>query len=133
MSDFWARAIGAAHPPAPARDQAPLDAWWAPPRPAPLREVIDSHLPQSPPKEDAPAPRQAQSASATDRCPHCGSGDYFRPSLETKPRCYTCGYPVLHSTSGMMSTEATAAKPARQIRQSREGGYQPQKIIGRIG
>lgn len=128
MPGFWERAVGAANPPAPARDQAPLDAWWAPRPPA-----AETPRPQSaPPPVPAEPPRQAQSASAVDRCPACSSGDYFQPTPETKPRCYTCGYPVLHSTSGMVSTDRTPAKPARQTRQSREGGYRPQMIVGRI-
>ena len=126
MSDFWTRALGVAQTPAPARDQAPLDAWWAR-RPAPA-PAPPAAAPQAPPEP----PRQARSAASTERCPHCGSGDYFRANPETRARCYTCGYPILHTTSGMVSTDRTPATPARQTRQSREGGYQPQNIVGRI-
>jgi len=124
---FWERAVGAATPPAPARDQAPLDAWWAPRPLAPPAPAAP--VPQQS-EEPPPAPRQAQSASLVDRCPACTSGDYFKPTPETKPRCYTCGYPVLHTTSGMVSTDRTAATPSRQV--NKEGGYRPQQIIGRI-
>lgn len=130
MSGFWERAVGAATPAAPKRDQAPLDAWWAP-KPPPLREAINNHQPQSPRKAAAPAPVQAQSARSTARCPHCASGNYFRPSPETKARCYACGYPVLHSTSGMSATDRTAATPTRQV--NKMGGFNPRTIVGRVG
>lgn len=124
MPDFWDRILGGA--PAPVRDQAPLDAWWAPrPVPAPMPPV-----PQEPAPPTAP-PRQAQSSRSTARCPNCSSGDYFRANPETKPRCYTCGYPVLHSTSGLM-TDNKPSPPTRQTERSREGGYRPSEIVGRV-
>lgn len=125
MSDWWTRALGGAAAPAPARDQAPLDAWWAPTPPA-----AEPPRPQSPAPPQPPAPPQAQSSRAADRCPMCHSGDYFRPHPEAKPRCYTCGYPVLHSTSGMVATDRTPAKAARQV--NKEGGYHPEQVVGRV-
>lgn len=128
MPGFWERAIGAVSPAPPARDQAPLDAWWAP-KAAPPSLPPQSPAPQPP--QPTPTPVQAQSSHSSARCPHCASGNYFRPSPETKARCYECGYPVLHSTSGMTSTDRSAATPTRQV--NKEGGFNPTTIVGRVG
>lgn len=122
MPDFWDRILGGAPP--PARDQAPIDAWWSAPRALP-----PAPIPPPPPAPTA-APHQAQSAHSRERCPHCNSGNYFRANAETKTRCYTCGYPVLHTTSGMSATDNTGATPTRQV--NKEGGFRPQQIIGRV-
>jgi hypothetical protein len=38
---------------------------------------------------------------------------------------------VLHSTSGMTSTDRSAATPTRQV--NKEGGFNPTTIVGRVG
>lgn len=65
-------------------------------------------------------------------CPNCSSGDYVKGVGMNRPRCYSCGYPVLHSTSGAVATNRKKAAPARQTEMSREGGYNPHMIVGRI-
>jgi len=122
MPDFWDRILGGTPP--PPRDQAPIDAWWSNPRPAPALPAV-----QTPAAPAAPPP-QAQSASSHERCPNCDSGNYFRANSETKLHCYTCGYPVLHTTSGMSATDQSTATPTRQV--NKEGGFRPQQIIGRV-
>ena len=132
MSDFYTRAVAAQAPARPARDNTPLDAWWAPRPTAPAQPPAQPPAPPAP----APIPEQAQSAKATARCPHCGDNNYFKATLNAATRCYGCGYvdgrEMLHTTSGMVSTDRTPATPARQLRESSQGGYQPQKIIGRV-
>jgi hypothetical protein len=64
-------------------------------------------------------------------CPSCGSANYFKVS-GSKPRCYECGYPVRHTTSGMTATsDGTPARPARQV--STANNYNPQNTVaGRL-
>lgn len=113
--------MGAVSPARP-REELPGDAWWAPKPSAPAAPVSEPVLqPSAPP----PAPR----ASPDGRCPECGSGDYRRASPETRAYCYTCGYPIRHTTSGMAAT-GKSSTPARQVPTS---GYQPKKVIGRVG
>jgi ribosomal protein S27E len=125
MSDFWNRALGTTAP-AKARDEAPLDAWWAPPRPAPQPEQPQAPAPYATPQARPP---QAKSALVNDRCPECGSASYFKPTPETRATCYTCGYPIRHTTSNMVTDRSVTSTPARQVK---TGGFQPTRIIGRV-
>jgi len=130
MSDFWSRALGG-HPAPP-----PRPAQYAPaPVPVQVPAAPAVQYPQHPQQEPAPMPVPAQAAYARNDvglCPNCSSGDYVKGIGMNKARCYACGYPVLHSTSGVVSTNRKQARPARQTEESRLGGYSPHTIIGRI-
>lgn len=50
-----------------------------------------------------PAFRRGGEASKTElaSCPGCGSTNYFsRASVQAKPRCYDCGFPIQQRGSG---------------------------------
>lgn len=122
MSDFWSRKLGGAQYGRSGRRE-----YGTPPAPAPV--------PQAAPEPENYAPIKAQHLrQSSGSCPNCDSGDYIRAGENYKPRCYSCGYPVLHSTSGMVATKSDPrkVKPARQLAMSMNGDYSPQKIIGRI-
>lgn len=117
MSEFWARRLGNGRL-APRQEYA---------QPQPQQPA-----PQGPEPSLAP-PQAAHLRNTAGQCPNCGpSGDYVQAPGMNKPRCYTCGYPVLHSTSGVVATDRRKATPARQLRESMEGDYSPQKIIARL-
>ena len=124
-SDWWAKKLQAQQPPAPAArtQNAPQAA---------------SQQPMTPYQEPAPSTPQsaaskAQSASKTETCPDCGSGNYhgFNGS---KPRCYECGYPM--EQSGSKYGSLTGAQVIGDTKSSRgndpTSNYNPQTIIGRI-
>lgn len=139
MSDWWTRKLGRAAPAAaPPREPRALDAWWATPPPSPAAQAPDPAAPPAPAQDTDGAARRAtaraQWAKNPMTCPECESGDYFSPGPRQTPRCYTCGYPVLHSTSGAGIPDGTGeATPARQLRESLTNDFQPHKIIGRVG
>lgn len=125
MSDFWSRKLGGTQYGRGGRREYGTPPGYPPPAPAP----------QAPPEPEHYAPVQAQSLrQTTGACPNCDSGDYIRAGENYKPRCYACGYPVLHSTSGMVATQRDQrqVKPTRQLAMSMNGGYSPQKIIARV-
>lgn len=121
---WWASKIGVA----PSRPSTPPSGPPAPAYPMPAQPV------SVPVRYDSASDEatRAQSQVLRDRCPDCGSGNYFAASRETKPRCFDCGYPVVQSTSGMagMSSDAPVHR-SRQV--STESNFNPQQIIGRIG
>lgn len=120
MSDFWSRRLGNGRP-APRQEVA-----------QPQPQQYQQQAPQSVEPSLAP-PQAAHLRDTTGHCPNCGpDGDYVQAPGMAKPRCYTCGYPVLHSTSGVVATDRRKAKPARQLKESMEGGYNPHVIVGRI-
>lgn len=122
MSDFWRSRIGAGRP-APRQEVA---------QPQPYIQQQPQQAPQGPEPSMAP-PQATHLRNQAGECPNCGpDGDYVKAPGMNKARCYTCGYPVLHSTSGAVATTRKKATPARQIPQSIEGGYNPHVIIGRV-
>lgn len=126
MSDFWTRKLGGTQYGRGGRREIQPVSPSSPPAPA------------QPPQYAAPstAPRQASHLrQSIGACPNCDSGDYIKAGASIQARCYTCGYPNLHSTSGMVATERTTSKkvtPTRQLAMSMDGGFSPQTIIGRI-
>lgn len=138
-SNFWAdklRESGAS--PAEVAFFAPLPAretWW--------RSDLytrDHRPPQAPPPPPDRYPAtggaytstKAQHTRDVGNCPSCGSSDYFRASPNTVRTCYTCGYPIQHSTSGAMVPNTSAGTAKAALGQRAGAGFQPQTIIGRI-
>lgn len=125
--NFWARKLGAQNPP-PARPAPPADTsrpWWssAPSQPAQLtgtpfgaqpavQNVPEGHHVITPDEIDM---RKLPSTNQREECPGCGSGNYFAPLGTRKQRCFDCGYPVIHTTSGMGGKGGTPGTPARQV------------------
>lgn len=75
---------------------------------------------------------KAVSARKDDRCPGCGSGNYFAPMGTQRMRCYDCGYPVVQSGTGAGGGTGNGGAPiaAKQVGQS--GGFNPTTIVDRI-
>lgn len=135
-SDFWLnkmRSTGAA--PAPVQPQAGLTPqgtpWWAHPTYSPAQ-------PPAQPQQvvQAPAPGvyrtdKALSARSTERCPSCGSQDYWRPTPNTSFICNDCHYPRQNSTQGVAISNRDA--PAKSsLHQAKGAGYRPDLIVGRM-
>ena len=119
-ADWWAKKL-AERAPTPPRDvNLPT-----PPSQVPM-------TPYTPPQPAKPVVR-AQSASLTDRCPDCGSDNYFGFN-GSKPRCYECGYPM--EQSGSKYGSLTGAQVVGDTKSSQgndpTNNYNPQGIIGRI-
>lgn len=111
MSGFWERVVGV-----PA--SAP-----ATPVPQPPPGKLDQGESQA---------TKAQSARSAAHCPSCGSGNFMAPPTAPEhPRCFECGYPKLHSTSGLIASSSDGpAKPARVQSQSSPS---INNIVNRIG
>lgn len=120
MSNFWNKHLGA---PAPAY-QPP-----AQPYQQPMAQYPAQFEQQAP-----PPPRQAAHARNSEMCPECGGSNYF--AIPTEPRagkrCYECGYPKLHSTSGLTIKSEGKATPARQTAANKQGGFS-MTVVGRLG
>lgn len=128
MSDFWTRKLG--NPQFGRTGRQELASY--PQQPA---TPAQTPYPQQPAQPYAP-PGAQHLRQHIGTCPACDSADYVRPGLTAQPRCYTCGYPVLHSTSGVTvpkGGDQRKIKPARQIAMSTESGFNPKLIIARIG
>jgi len=121
-TNWWTQRLNGQTPSAP----VPL------PPMAPLQPVYNP-VPQQPiPQETSRLP---QSATTSSRCPGCGSGNYGSVTLESKARCYDCGYPIQQSGSGVgagitQPGGSGPAQPARQLNTS--NNFNPGTIIGRI-
>jgi hypothetical protein len=112
---FWARKIREEMP-AQRPSEALHGPWWATPSIAPEK-----------PLNSVPLPHESlQEAPQGARCPSCGSGNYTvvnggdPRALHKVSRCFDCGWPVQHTTSGMNSTSHARGEkgtPARQISQ----------------
>lgn len=126
MSDFWSRKLGGPQYGRSGRREYGTSSLAHTPAPAPP-------APPAPPENYAPAKAQ-HLRETTGACPNCGSGDYIKAGENYKARCYGCGYPLLHTTSGMVATERdqTAVTPSRQLTISKTNNFKPQEIIGRI-
>lgn len=135
MSSFWADKLGARPAPAPAPSAAPQQppqagAWWqqptayaraAAPPPAPAEQsapYVPTRIPQH--------QREGQG-----NCPECGSADFYRANPRVAPRCYSCGWPIRHSTSGTAIVNNTSGEP-KAARQIKGAGYRPDIIVGHV-
>lgn len=70
-----------------------------------------------------------------EQCPGCGSGNYGGGSVESRKRCYDCGYPITQSGSGVgrgITSGPQGSGPAQAAKQVQTGGFNPQTIIGHI-
>jgi hypothetical protein len=148
---FWSTQLGGAPAPvAPAAPSAYPGGWSPSPyfqRPAVQAPTSPQVAPQQPEQQQGwgtiqGSIKKARSASLTDTCPECNSGDYFRPvgNPNAMIQCYSCGYNprFAHMTAGggLPSDASSPAQPARQIEGGGLGGrsqYQPQNIAaGRL-
>jgi hypothetical protein len=143
--DFWARALREASPqPAaapPANYQAPPPGtpWWqlptyqsaatpAAPAPHQVPGPQDLH-----PLTAMPKPVNLASARNASQCPGCGGDQYFKATPNSSPRCFECGYPVQHSTSGLRVSHNDQSVPTKvSMRQVTGNGFQPQTIVGHV-
>lgn len=74
---------------------------------------------------------KAQSQALHDRCPECGSDNFFSATRESTTRCFDCGYPLVQSGSGISSVKTEGpVRAARQV--STANNFNPQQIVGRI-
>jgi ribosomal protein L37E len=121
-SDWWAKKLQAQQPPAPAaRTQSE-------PQAASQQPMTPYQAPDQP-KTGRPVP----SASKTETCPDCGSGNYHGFG-GSKPRCYECGYPMEQSGSkyGSLTGAQVVGDTKSSIGNDPTNNYNPQGIIGRI-
>ena len=102
----------------------------APPMPSSQQPMAE--MPQQFQQSNDPA-RLAQSASQTQSCPDCGSGNYFAVA-NAMARCYDCGYPIQQQGSkyGSLSTARVEGGTADALGNNTSNNYNPQGIIGRI-
>ncbi|MFE6745920.1 hypothetical protein ACFVGM_08725 [Kitasatospora purpeofusca] len=133
MTNFWADKLAATTPAPPAAPLPARDTWWG-------SDIYtrDHRVPQAPekPAEHQPAaagalPSRAQHLRQNGTCPSCGGSDYYRATPSTVQMCYSCGYPVQHSTSGLGSPNASTPGRAA-LGQVRGSGFQPHTIVGRV-
>ena len=117
------------------------NSWWADKlgtTPA-ARPAAPIYQPPAAPYQAPPAPAVQQPrlpASATaPRCPNCASGNYVG-TMETKSRCYDCGYPVQQSGSGTPGVRLPTA-PGGTVQQAKQlntaNNFNPNVIIDKIG
>ena len=136
MNDFWLnklRETGGA--PAPAEPQAGLTStgtpWWAHPTYGPPQTAAQIQQPPVQPQLGIYRTDKAQSAKSAERCPSCGSENYWRPTPKTSFICNDCHYPVQNSTQGVAISNRDA--PARaSLHQAKGAGYRPDLIVGRM-
>ncbi|MFH9731904.1 hypothetical protein [Streptomyces sp. NPDC017260] len=135
-SDFWLnkmRGTGAA--PAPASPQAGLTPsgtpWWA--HPTYTRPEQPAQEPQQPPEvlQRSYQTGRAQSAQQTERCPSCGSDQYWRATPNTQAMCNECHWPVQNSTQGVAISNRDSPSKA-SLHQAKGAGYRPDLIVGRM-
>lgn len=138
-NNFWADKL---RPGAPRRHSEPVTTthqpatnrpWWDTTHEIAPPPVDQAPQPYQPQYDQPPAPTKAQHARQTDRCPECGGGNYFTPMNNQRhgPRCYECGYPKLHSTSGVMASNDGDVRAARQ-HHGGESHYHPEIIVNRV-
>lgn len=123
-ADWFARKLQGAQPTSTVR---PTPAPMAPPSQLPM-----TPMPQQFQQTQDPA-RLAQSASLTERCPDCGSGNYFSVQ-NSQARCYDCGYPISQQGSkyGSLSTARVEGGVSSALGNNTVSNWNPQGIIGRI-
>lgn len=135
-SDFWlSRLRDAGSTPPPAAPQAGFTPqgtpWWAHPTYTPAAPAVQPQQPQ----QAVPGVYQtdkAQSARSTERCPSCGSDEYWRPTPKTQAMCNACHYPVQNSTQGVAVANNSSAPTRASLFQAKGAGYQPNVIVGRL-
>ena len=122
-ADWWARQLGAQAP-------APVG------RPDPTPPMPASQQPMT--RFEPPQPQQHSnlrigSASQTQSCPECNSGNYMAVQ-NTAPRCYDCGYPISQSGSryGALTGAKVEGNTKSSIGNDSTSNWNPQGIIGRI-
>lgn len=103
---FWDKALNGGRtqvsspPPSLPQNSGP---WWntqfiPTPQPSQQQVVPQQQTPQGfPPTQDVYVTTKATSASKVDRCPSCGSPNYFQASANTAMRCLQCG----HNSAGI--------------------------------
>lgn len=118
---FWTDKL-AGKPTSNARPLASVQAWWAHETEPPETQIV----PES--TQQAMVERRPKS-TGEGPCPECDSGNYMAPSRNATPRCFDCGYPIIHSTSGMSVAKSTPhGKPVRQVLGD---GFHPNEFVGR--
>ena len=129
MSNFWARKLAATQPPprptGTVTGSTQNRPWWSsgspPAAPEPTYAPQEELPPGAAPGHHVIQPseinlRKLPSTMQRDSCPSCDSPDYFAATPNTRKRCFGCGYPLLHTTSGMSSTtKGERGTPARQV------------------
>lgn len=152
--NFWATQLGGTPAPAPAQ-QPSIAGYPNGYSPSPFyqppaqqhQQPVQQHQ-QVPQQNDGEwgtiegSLKKARSASLTETCPECGSGDFFKPqgNPNAMSQCYTCGYNPRfgHTTAGggMPSGDTGPTQAARQTESGGRGGvsnYRPQQVIGKVG
>ena len=111
----------------PAQQGRPMATPAMPPSQQPM-----APMPQQFQQVNDPA-RLAQSASHTQTCPECNSGNYFA-FQNSSARCYDCGYPISQSGSryGSLSTARVEGGVSQAQGNNTANNWNPQGIIGRI-
>lgn len=112
--------------------------WWAkqlstpaaPPQPPQYMPQVPVAQPQQPVAQPQYLPA---SATSSDRCPACRSGNYGGATPEARPRCYDCGYPLTQTGTGMPGINTPSGGPTQASRQVTTGGWNPTTIVDRIG
>jgi hypothetical protein len=116
-NSWWANKLGTQ---APTQGSSPL---VMPPSAAAMTPYQPPRLPQT------TAPASAMAA----RCPNCSSGNYGGNTMESRPRCYDCGYPLQQSGSGVPGARIPTEGPVQATKQVGTGGFNPGQIVDRIG
>ena len=126
-ASWWANKIGGGN-------SKPSTPPVAPPPPQ-YPVIPQSKAPSVPIEYDAGRDEvvtRAQSQVLHDRCPECGSGNYFAPDRNASHRCFDCGYPLRQSGSGISGVKGEGpVTAAKQV--STANNFNPQGIVGRIG
>ena len=121
-ADWWAKQLGTQ--PAPTQQRPadnPMPASQQPMAPyTPLQQPQQSNL-------------RIGSASQTQNCPDCGSGNYMAVQ-NAAPRCYDCGYPLGQSGSkyGALTGAKVEGNAKGALGNDTTSNWNPQGIIGRI-
>jgi hypothetical protein len=113
--------------------------WWSKkmgvptPKQQPVQQYVQQPMQQPMQQQPLYAPSQ-QAVAFTPRCPNCSSVNYVG-SMESRPRCYDCGYPIQQSGTGTPgirnpNTASGPVEPAKQI--NTQNNFNPQTIIGHI-
>lgn len=152
---FWDVKLGApAQEPGPTVTTAPATQqgpWWAQGALAQQPAILTVQHPQEQPATPQEtgtwgtvegSTRKAKSARLDERCPDCGSTNYFKPDgmPNAITQCYECGSNsrFSQSTQGAGLPGGEAAGPATPARQVGEGGgrggisnFHPEIIVGK--
>lgn len=117
MNDFWTKKRqelqenGMLYTPKPSVT-AHKGPWWQEPREDTTQPEIASHRPS-----------QGRTEALGERCPHCGSGDYTKPSPSIAARCFDCGYVHGRQLNEPNLPGITSDAPRIQTKQLESGGH----------